>query len=98
VGSAFVNYFEVQLPTIVAKHGKDRTKWRGVVNFARIIRNGFAHGGNIKIDDPAAPPETWRDWTYAPSNTGQEFFMTSDGLAIVDIILLFEDLHRDLYQ
>jgi hypothetical protein len=97
VGYAFISYFESQLPKIEAKHGKDRSKWQGVVNFARIIRNGFAHGGHLKIDNPTAPPETWRNWTYDKSNSGQEFFMTSDGLAIGDIILLFEDLHQELY-
>lgn len=97
VAAAFINYFESQLPQIKNKYGTKREQWKGVVNFARIIRNGFAHDGKIKIDDPKFLPETWRNWTYGNANTGDEFFMTTTGLAIGDIILLFEDIHNDLY-
>lgn len=41
---AFIAYFEKNVDAIFAKH-RGKRRWPSALNFGRIVRNAFAHGG-----------------------------------------------------
>jgi len=43
---AFIAYFEKNVDAIFARH-RGKRHWPNVLNFGRIVRNAFAHGGNV---------------------------------------------------
>ena len=90
VGSSYVNYFESQNTSLKKKHG-DAINWTSELNFARHVRNGFAHHGTFKIDGNV--PGHWRKWTVDKSNNGQSVMRSPsnpNGLGIGDVIRLME--------
>jgi hypothetical protein len=98
VGASFVNYYQSQESNIKNKYKDGTNSWPDFMNFFRIIRNGFAHGGKISFDKPSMAPVSWKKWTYSPADNGKEFLLVPGGLAIGDLILLFEELHQELHQ
>jgi hypothetical protein len=48
----------------------DAVNWPPTLNFARVVRNAFAHGA-IRIRNPQAAPVTWRGLSYGYANNGQ---------------------------
>src|SRR5688572_583360 len=52
--SAFVHYFETARPRIEKKFGSNPQGWPAIWDFARVIRNAFAHGGEISFRNQKA--------------------------------------------
>jgi hypothetical protein len=87
--AAFVRYYEAQKQSIRAKYG-DVSKWPSEWNFARILRNTFAHGGAVNFDNPKAAPVSWKTLTYSPADNGR--VITFVDITPVETILLLEEL------
>lgn len=87
--SAFVHYFQSVHPLVESKYGGQQN-WPPVWNFGRVVRNAFAHGGNIKIDNPNAPPVVWRNLSYTPNQNGQQIIYRD--ITPVEMVLLMEDM------
>ncbi len=91
VGASFTNYYSNSEPTIKARYGTVVNKWPEVIRFAWVIRNGFAHGGKLKISDPALRPVAWKIWSFDHQNDGQRFLSEPGLLGIGDVITLMQD-------
>jgi hypothetical protein len=90
IQSAFVHYFESIRPVIENKFSKDTRNWPNVCNFARVIRNAFAHGGMINFENPNAIPVQWKTLSYSPSENGRQILYQD--VTAVEIILLMEEV------
>jgi hypothetical protein len=90
IESAFVRYFESLRPTIEANHTADPQQWPSALNFARVVRNAFAHGGQITFRSLTAPGVSWRSLTYTPADNGRQILYQD--MTAVEIILLMQDM------
>jgi hypothetical protein len=90
IQAAFVHYYETLVESIRATHGRSTSAWPAVLNFGRVIRNGFTHGGRIAFDNPRAAPVSWRGLTYGPGDNGRPILYAD--LMPADIILLMEEM------
>ncbi len=88
--SAFIRYYETLVPEVEDKFGSDPQRWPSVWNFARVIRNAFAHGGKIYFQKPISPIVSWKTQTYSPSDNGRQI-MGKD-ISHGDIILLMAEM------
>ena len=84
VEHAYVTYYENVVDQIVARHNAVPNR-PATLQFARTVRNAFAHGGTINITD-ARPTGTWGGLTYTAANNGRRI-MPND-LAAGDVVLL----------
>jgi hypothetical protein len=55
---AFIEYFETVRPQIENRCTQDNGKWPAIWNFGRVVRNAFAHGGQVNFVNPNALPVT----------------------------------------
>lgn len=90
IESAFIQYFESVCSIVENKYSKGRQSWPEVWKFGRVVRNAFAHRGEIYITNPRASAVTWKTLTYSPANNGLQIVFRD--LAPVEIILLMEDM------
>jgi hypothetical protein len=90
LGAAFVRYFESRHSEICARYGEQPYLWPGELNFARVIRNAFAHGGQISFQNPNAGAVAWMGISYSPADNGREIVFRDIGL--VEPILLMEEI------
>lgn len=89
IGSAFVHFFELIRDKIETKYSSNTLKWPDDLNFARVIRNAYSHGGNIHFLSPTAGAVSWRGLTYSPSNNGKSIHTD---LYVGEIIELMKDI------
>lgn len=96
-GAVFVNYYESVVDQIEAKYGpRSRYQsWPSVSRFGRLLRNAFAHGGVVNIDNPRAPGESWRGVTYRPADNGRRILFNDLGVA--DVIVLIEEMDQEIF-
>ena len=59
--SSFIRYYEQQKDAVTLKYGPDAKAWPGEWNFARVVRNAFAHRGTMNFDNPNASSVRWRN-------------------------------------
>jgi hypothetical protein len=97
VGSSFVNYYASQEDNIRSKYGDNTDVWPKQINFARVVRNGFAHGGVFHILNPKAIPVKWRIWSIDHSQNGKPVLFGNGNMAIGDIVRLMEDVDLSLH-
>ena len=97
VGASFTNYYSNSETTIKSRHGNVIDQWPETIRFAWVLRNGFAHGGTLRISDPALRPVAWKIWSFDHNNDGQPFLFEPGMLGIGDIIALMEDLDTYLF-
>ncbi len=90
VGYSFINYYTNNESTFKKKFGLDKNKWPDVIRFAWVMRNAFAHGGIIKINDTALRPVKWKIWSFDFQNNGQNALF-EPSLGIGDVISLMND-------
>ena len=91
IGASFLRYFEAFKPTVTAIAGNQPTDWPEPWNFARILRNAFAHGG-IHFDNPNATPVSWRSIEFGPQDNGSDPLFPHVGLGdLVDLYLELDD-------
>jgi len=88
--SSFIRYYEQQKEAVSLKFGADVKGWPSEWNFARVVRNAFAHRGAIKFDNPKAQSVHWRNLSYSRNDNGR--IVTFTDIAAVEIILLMEDI------
>jgi len=68
--------------------------WPSVWNFGRIIRNAFAHGGEINFSNPNASKVKWKTLAYDASFNGRNI-MYNDITPVETIFLMDEmDIQR----
>jgi hypothetical protein len=88
--SLYTSYFERGRRLVEARFGMDVSGWPAVWNFGRVVRNAFAHGGQVSITNPNALPVTWRGVTLGPAENGREIFFND--LAYAEIVILLSEL------
>ena len=88
--SNFVYYFEYIKDTIVRKYGPNPYEWPSTLNFARVIRNAFAHGGKIYFENLNSPPVNWKGYNYSPADNGREILFND--FYIPEIVLLLKEI------
>lgn len=88
--SCLLTYFEEHRSLIEAKYGTDPWKWPMPWNFARVVRNAFAHGGVLTYQNPSSKSVTWRALSYDPSQSGRQIIFMD--LSFVEVVSLMEDL------
>jgi hypothetical protein len=96
VGASFVNYYSFQEDNIKSKFGNTFKTWPQQINFARLVQNGFAHGGSFHILNPKDASIVWRTWNVGPQQNGKSVLFGTDGLGIGDLIRLMEDVDTAL--
>jgi hypothetical protein len=84
---AFITYYEKNVEDIKAKHGAKKN-WPIVLNFGRIVRNAFAHGGTINITDGISA--SWSGITYSDTDNGRRVLYND--LTSGDLTLLMVDM------
>jgi hypothetical protein len=84
---AFIAYFENNRPAIKKRYGRV-SNWPSVLNFGRIVRNAFAHGGTIDIRDSTS--ETWNGLSYSQSANGRQILYND--LSSGDLTLLMIEM------
>ena len=97
VGASFTNYYSNSEAKLKARYGAVPDKWPEIIRFAWAIRNGFAHGGRLKISDPKLRPVVWKIWSFDHKNDGQPFLFDPGMLGIGDIIMLIEEFDTYMF-
>lgn len=92
IGSSFVSYYEGHKDAFQAKYGSDTLRWPDTLNFARHVRNGFAHGGAFNITNSNVSPVSWRTWYFDYSFHGKSILFSPGSLGAGDIVCLMEEL------
>ena len=92
VGSSFSNFYERCKPVVVDRYKTNVDLWPETFRFAWALRNGFAHGGSLKINDPKLRPISWRIWTVDSTYNGRQLLHKEGMLGIGDVILLMQEL------
>ncbi len=90
IAGLFIGYFERLLPSVEARYGTSSASWPAVWDFARVVRNAFAHGGVVNFTNPRANPVAWRGCTLSPADNGKQLFYRY--LAFAEIVQLLTDL------
>lgn len=88
--SAFIHYYETFITQIVNQNGDHPLGWPHPWNFARVVRNAFAHGGNIDIRNQRSPAVTWKSFTYDHTDNGSRIIFQD--LAAVEVISLMREM------
>ncbi len=90
----FVDFYENSKPWLKANVSTDRQQWPAIWNFGRVIRNATAHGGNLNITNPDAPPVSWHRLSYGPGDDGRE--VVGGDLSFADMIILMIEMSDEL--
>lgn len=69
----FVEFYEDYLPWLKSTVSNDPTKWPGVWQFARVLRNAAVHN-TININDVNFKPVSWYQYVYGPADHGRKIF------------------------
>lgn len=92
VGASFTNYYSKCETIVKAKYGTNVDTWPEPIRFAWILRNGFAHGGKIKISNQMLRPAIWKIWSFSYQQDGLAILFEAGMLAVGDVILLMQDV------
>lgn len=92
VGSSFSNFYERCKPIIEKRYGNSVDLWPETSRFAWALRNGFVHGGSLRINNPKLRPISWKIWTIDSTYNGRECLHKEGMLGIGDVILLMQEL------
>ncbi len=90
----FVQFFEDRRPWLAVNINNQFTQWPNVWQFARIVRNAAAHGGQVNIDDLSFVPVTWHTLTYGPDQNGRKIF--GEDLSLADVFILMLEMNNSL--
>ena len=89
---AFLSYFENIRDEIEAKYGDKVLRWPAEIQFGRVVRNAFGHGGKITWTKPPLVPVSWRGLTYSPAHQGQQ--VVYNDLSQGDLTILMLDIDQ----
>jgi len=90
LSGCFILFWDKVEDSIKAKYSSDSRNWPEELNFARIIRNSFAHGNKFEIRNQSSPIITWKGISVDYSVNGQMVLFGPVGVA--DIIILMEEV------
>jgi hypothetical protein len=90
---AFVTYFETVRPEIEARFGAIPA-WPETIDFGRVVRNAFAHGGTVEIRQGTREGSVWRGVRYTRAENGRVILYND--LAHGDVTLLMLDIDEYL--
>lgn len=90
IESAFINYYESVCAEVETIYGKDKKLWPPVWSFGRVVRNAFAHDGEIYFRNRRASAVAWKTLSYSPTDNDRQIIYRD--LAPVEIILLMDDM------
>lgn len=91
ISNAFVQFFEANRARAESQFGTNTQSWPNVWNFARVVRNAFAHGGAINITNAKSSAVSWRSLSYDATRNGRQLLYND--LTAVEIILLMDDMN-----
>ena len=94
LGGCFTQFWDKASHIAERRFGSDVSRWPASLNFARVMRNSFAHGNRIHFVNPNAPPVSWRTIRYCPSDNGRVVLYMD--MALADFIVLIEDVSSEL--
>ncbi|MBB4132272.1 hypothetical protein [Xanthomonas sp. 3075] len=66
------NYFERNKVFVQKKYGVEQKYWPEVWQFAAVVRNAMAHGGEVHFLNPKAMPVEWKGVRYSPIDNGRK--------------------------
>lgn len=95
VGASFVSYYSRCESKVRDLYG-EKANWPPAWHFAWAVRNGFAHGGKIRITDRKLPPVRWKVWSLDHSDNDRGVLFDDGMLGIGDLIALMEDMDNCL--
>lgn len=84
--AGFVHYFANIESFIENKYSKDRWKWPETLSFGRTVRNAFAHGGKINIENLKTKNFSWKKLSYGPKDNGK--LIIFNDITLVEIVYL----------
>ncbi len=87
---AFVTFYENVSDLIQAQYG-DVGNRPATLQFARTVRNAFAHGGTLNITDLRPNTGTWNGLTYTAVQNGRRLMFND--LSLGDLALLMLDMN-----
>ena len=90
----FIHSYESVKESITRRHGTTGRNWPEVLRFAWIIRNGFAHNGRIRIDDPTFPETSWSSLRFSSEDNNTRILM--DKMGPGDVLELLQDIEVEL--
>lgn len=93
IASSFVRYYEAHKPEVVELAGDHPSDWPEPWNFARILRNAFAHGG-IHFLSPDSSAVRWRTIEFGPEDNGVDPLFPHVGFG--DLVDLYLELDQAL--
>lgn len=85
---AFITYVAVNESAMRMKHGPKKN-WPSSLNFGRIVRNAFAHGGVLNIADDVSGD--WGGIHYSKSENGRRVLYNDLSTADLTILMLEMD-------
>jgi hypothetical protein len=85
---AFMTYLAKSEGAIKAKHGRKKD-WPDVLNFGRIVRNAFAHGGTLNITDGIAG--SWGGISYSEARNGRRVLYNDLSAGDLTVLMLEMD-------
>jgi abortive infection bacteriophage resistance protein len=93
IAGCYLTYYEKIKDTITQLYGPDPLHWPSELQFARVVRNAFAHHSLITIKNANVPPVNWRHLTYGSQDNGRNIFTD---LYVVELIDLMKDIEPKL--
>jgi len=91
---SYIAFYENIKNKIEMKFGEQPSKWPSILNFARVIRNSFAHGNIVNFINPRASKVSWENLSLGPVDNGKQVLFSLLGLS--DIILLIFEIGNEL--
>jgi len=88
--SNFVYFYESVKDSIEYKFGQTPSQWPATLNFARVVRNAFAHGGEIFFRQVNDVSVHWKNYIYSYQNNGQKIIPKD--MNIPEIIFLLKEI------
>jgi hypothetical protein len=92
VGASFTSYYSSCESIIKTKYGAVPDSWPETLRFSWVIRNGFAHGGRIRISDRKLRPVAWKIWSFDYQQDGMRILFEPGMLGIGDIVTLMQEI------
>jgi hypothetical protein len=86
ISGCYLTYFEKIKNGLMQKYGTNTTNWPTQLDFARIVRNAFAHDNIITIQNPNNAPVIWKHLTYGPADNGKNIFADFYVVEIIDLM------------
>lgn len=95
VSSSFVHYYASIEHQIKLRFKDDSQQWPAAADFARAVRNGFAHGNCWSFENTKRTV-TWRGWTKGVKDNGSPILYGADRFGFFDIIQLMLEVDGQL--